>query len=353
MAYTQIPDVKRDKLNNTSFKGVFVGYTQTTRQYRILNPADSTVKLFSSVRFNESAKGGLLCLEYTPLEPYQQVVGTEADDSPFMLDEGERDIEDLDMLEIQDADQDQELEQDLELIQSRSSLQGNRIAARKEQRTQGTDRDRVSSFGRKIILSERAREQAQLALRVDYQPQVQPETPSSFREAIQGKDARRWKLAIQEHLDSLGVNHSCDVVDAPAGANLVDTKWVFKVKRLPNGQVDKFKARLCARGFTQEYGIDYFETFSPVVRMESLRILLAIAAEEDLEAHQMDAVSAYLLGTLDEEVYAAILEGLQAPDSKALRLVKGMPGLKQLSRVWNKTIGAFFENFGLRQLPAD
>jgi len=92
--------------------------------------------------------------------------------------------------------------------------------------------------------------------------------------------------------------------------NLINTKWVFKIKMLPNGQIDKYKARLYARGFTQQYGVDYFNTFAPVVRMESLRILLAYAAVKDLEVHQMDVVSAYLLGELEEEAYLKLPDGL-------------------------------------------
>ena len=116
---------------------------------------------------------------------------------------------------------------------------------------------------------------------------------------------------------------------------------MFKIKTLPNGQIDKYKARLCARGFSQQYGIDYFETFSPVVRMESLRILLAVAAAHDLEVHQMDVVDAYLLGELDEDIYIMTPEGLNIPNGKVLKLQKGVPGLKQSGNVWNKRITRF------------
>jgi hypothetical protein len=143
------------------------------------------------------------------------------------------------------------------------------------------------------------------------------------------------------------------VVDKPANINLISTKWVFKIKRLPNGQIDKYKARLCARGFTQEYGIDYFETFAPVVRMESLRILLALAAAEDWEIHQMDVVSAYLLGELEEDAYLEVPHGLDVPQGKVLKAVKGLPGLKQSGRTWNRKITTFFEEHGLQSLPAD
>jgi Reverse transcriptase (RNA-dependent DNA polymerase) len=111
-----------------------------------------------------------------------------------------------------------------------------------------------------------------------------PPTPSTFQEAINSKDSRLWKEAIKDHLKSLEANHKWDVVDRPEGANIVRSKWVFKIKLLPNGQVDKYNARLFARGFTQRHGIDYRETFAPVVRLESLRVLFALAAKRKLRS---------------------------------------------------------------------
>lgn len=87
------------------------------------------------------------------------------------------------------------------------------------------------------------------------------------------------------------------------GVNIVTTKWVFKIKLLPNSQIGKYKVRIVGRGFTQEYSVDYFETFAPVVRVESLRILLVVFALEDYKADQMDVVSAYPVSEPDEEVY--------------------------------------------------
>jgi hypothetical protein len=113
-------------------------------------------------------------------------------------------------------------------------------------------------------------------------------TPTSYDEAIPGPQKRQWETAINEELQPPASNDVWQLVDTPKGVNIVSCKWVFKVKRLPNGQIDGYKARLVARGFSQQYGIDYDETFAPVVRMESLRILLAIAAAEDLEIRQMD-----------------------------------------------------------------
>ena len=137
-------------------------------------------------------------------------------------------------------------------------------------------------------------------------------------------------------------------MDTPKGVNIVSNKWVFKIKRQPSGQIEKYKARLVARGFSQQRGIDYYETFAPVVRMESLRILLAIAAHEDLEVHQMDVVTAYLAGELEEEIYMAPPQGLPGTAGKVCRLKKGLYGLKQSARVWNRRIGSELERAGLK-----
>ena len=91
---------------------------------------------------------------------------------------------------------------------------------------------------------------------------------------------------MQEELASLNKHNTWDLVDLPAGKNLVGSKWVFKTKRDANGAIDRFKARLVAQGYSQEYGIDYDEVFAPVARYDSIRSVLAIGTQENLEIHQ-------------------------------------------------------------------
>jgi hypothetical protein len=112
---------------------------------------------------------------------------------------------------------------------------------------------------------------------VNYSPSEELVTLNSFDEAVNRKESRQWKLTIKEHLCSLEANHTWEIVNEPKDTNLISTKWVFKIKILPNGQINKYKARLYVRGFSQEYGVDYFKTFIPVIRIESLRVLLALA----------------------------------------------------------------------------
>ena len=100
-----------------------------------------------------------------------------------------------------------------------------------------------------------------------------------------------------------------DLVKAPEGRNIIDSKWVFKVKTNADGTIERHKARLVARGFTQTAGVDFEETFSPVVKYTSIRTLCAIVNQLDLELHQMDVSTAFLNGDLQEEIYMKQPEG--------------------------------------------
>jgi len=145
--------------------------------------------------------------------------------------------------------------------------------------------------------------------------------------------ANDWKEACQYEIDALAKNGTWTLVELPLGRKAVKSKWVFKHKA--DG---RFRARLVAKGFTQIHGIDYDETFSPVARFESLRLLLALAALEDWEIHQMDVKSAFLNGLLDEEIYMEQPQGFINPDHphKVCLLQKAIYGLKQASRTWNQ-----------------
>ena len=122
--------------------------------------------------------------------------------------------------------------------------------------------------------------------------------PASYAEAMRSANADSWEEACQYEIDALHKNNTWELMDLPAGRKAVKSKWVFKHKA--DGH---FRARLVAKGFTQIPGLDYDETFSPLARFESLRLLLALAALEDWEVHQLDVKSAFLNGVLDEEIY--------------------------------------------------
>ena len=112
-----------------------------------------------------------------------------------------------------------------------------------------------------------------------------------------------WKLALQDDMESMRKNHVWDLVDLPPGRKTIENKWVLKVKHNTKGSIKRYKARLVAKGYTKKEDIDYEETFSPVLRFASIRLILAIVAHLDLEFYRMDVKTAFRNGELNEKIY--------------------------------------------------
>ena len=141
----------------------------------------------------------------------------------------------------------------------------------------------------------------------------------------------------------------------PAGRKAIGCKWVFKIKRGADGEVERYKARLVAKGFSQKEGIDYNETFAPVAKFTSIRLLLAIAATLDLDLHQMDAVTAFLNGEIEEDIYMQLPDGYNNTNSsnKVCKLRKALYGLKQSPRAWYLKLDHKLHQLGFKRSIAD
>ena len=179
--------------------------------------------------------------------------------------------------------------------------------------------------------------------------------PASYGEALNGPEGTGWKKAFDAEVKSLNDNKVYSVVNRPVGKKVVRAKWVLRRKLLPDGKLDKLKARIVAKGFTQREGIDYEETFSPTVRFESVRLMVAAAAAEGLHTHQMDVTTAFLYASLNEEVYMELMEGMEGygTPGKVARLWKALYGLKQASRMWNLHIDGILKQLGFTRLSGD
>ena len=183
----------------------------------------------------------------------------------------------------------------------------------------------------------------------------QIEEPKSIEEALSSEFAKEWKVAADSEYESLIENQTWDLVELPDGRKPIGCKWVFKVKHTSDGKVERFKARLVAKGYAQKYGIDYDETFSPVVRFSSIRALLAFAVQNDMLIHQMDVVTAFLNGELKEEIYMQQPDGYLQPGKEELvcKLKKSLYGLKQSPRCWNTTFEVFVKSIKFESSAAD
>jgi len=149
-----------------------------------------------------------------------------------------------------------------------------------------------------------------------------------------------WKVAIEAEHRAIVDNGTYHLVPLPPGCKPIKTRWMFKIKHKAVGSVDRYKARWIAGGFTQSWGINYDETFSPVVRKDNLHTLLALALIHGIEIHQLDFDTAFLNAELEEEIYITQPEGFIDPEhpDHVCRLCKSLYGLKQAPREWYKLI---------------
>jgi hypothetical protein len=174
--------------------------------------------------------------------------------------------------------------------------------------------------------------------------------PRSFAEAE--KDAT-WRVVMKAEMYVIEKNRSWELADLPRGHRAITLKWVFKLKRDEVGAIIKHRTRLVARGFLQREGIDFDDAFAPVARMESVRLLLALAAQEGWCVHHIDVKSAFLNGDLKEEVYVHQPSGFAIPDKegKVLRLRKVLYGLWQTPREWNAKLDSTLWRMDFEQSP--
>ena len=157
--------------------------------------------------------------------------------------------------------------------------------------------------------------------------------PRDWRAA---KQDQKWFAAMKEELEALRKNKTWELTTLPRGKNAVSCKWVYTVKQSPEGKIERYKARLVARGYSQTYGINYDETFAPVAKMNTVRVLVSCAANFGWPLHQLDVKNAFLHGDLQEEVYMEIPPSLASAETegKVCRLKKALYGLKQSPRAW-------------------
>ncbi|KAL4019983.1 hypothetical protein IC575_018747 [Cucumis melo] len=159
---------------------------------------------------------------------------------------------------------------------------------------------------------------------------------------------QRWIAAMEEELSMIEKNKTWILVDRPQDRKVIGVKWVFRTKLNADGSINKHKARLVVKGYAQIFGVDYSDTFAPVARMDTIRLLFAIAAQKGWKLYQLDVKSAFLNGVLQEEIYVEQPEGCekQGERNKVYLLKKALYGLKQAPRAWYSKIDEHFLSLG-------
>jgi hypothetical protein len=181
------------------------------------------------------------------------------------------------------------------------------------------------------------------------------EEPQNIEEALTCENSKEWECAMQEEYNSFMANNTWTSVPLPVGRKHVSCKWMFKIKQGVNEEVECYKARLVARGFTQTYGMDYNKTFAPIAKFTSIRCILALAALEDMEIHQMDMKMTFLNGDFEEEIYMEQSQGFvhQGGEHFVCKLYKSLYGLKQFPRAWNQKLDKFFKSIEFMKSEAN
>lgn len=332
-AFVHVPKMKRRKLDAKYKKMFLVGYQNESSNYRLYNPDTGQIVISRDVIFDENQFGNVF---------------KQTDDNVFHMP-------------IKDDVQEHEMASD-DIVQTVPDVQNNENHRRLSQSdTTSMEEDEFEDTfqspqitGRLQRLGYNLRERNSIVKPARYQSNfAEYAEPISYDDAVSCDQKLQWQEAIHEELQAHERNGTWTLTILPVNKKAISSIWVFKIKHSPTDRNVRFKVRLCARGFSQKAGIDYHKTFAPVVRYDSVRVLLALAAELDLEIGQFDVKTAFLYGDMTEEVYMKVPKGMTTKKGIVCKLNKSLYGLKQASRCWNIKFDAFLKIFNLIQSTAD
>jgi transposase InsO family protein len=366
-AYAHVPDEKRTKLEPKSRKCIFLGYVEGTKCYRLYDVKNGSIIKSRDVKFVEcdDSKQTKETLE-TPLDELAETkVKIESIETSSNLEHNTMDT-------VGDFNVDN-LHHSPQIESSTSSVRDIRAQARALGQQRGASiLSPISPPPLPMMTRARARVLAQQQIGesslawipskssipsacMAHAFHTSIEEPTTITEAMGRDDTWKWKEAMDSEYQSLIDNKTWTLTPLPLDRKSIGCKWIFKIKYTADGSVERYKARLVAKGYAQKEGIDYNETFAPVAKMTSIRILLALAAIEDLEVHQMDVKTAFLNGDLEEEIYMDQPEGyiLEGEEQLVCKLSKTLYGLKQSPRAWYKKIDEYFASQSLIKSHVD
>lgn len=337
----------RKKLDAKSKQYIFVGYCEDTKGYRLIDPEcpTSCIKARDVVFFEEKFMSKILKNNMSH-DDFFEVPLTPSIDSVEQFQTPGSESESFDDGGLNPESSNEDLSDDIltKSRQRRQEIYSSNDTDPEEPSILSTDNplDKTYIPGESSLESdddsssfqsmEDSKEYANMVTMLSYSS----DEPLTVQEALSGKDAKQWRDAMQDEYNSFYKNNCWTLSDKKEGQKPVKCKWVFKIKRGLNGKIIKYKARLVAKGFTQKYGIDYQETFAPVVRYSTIRMLFAIAAEYNLDIDQLDVKTAFLNGDLHENVFMDQPEGfiIKGKENKVYKLNKSIYGLKQSAKCW-------------------
>ena len=329
-AFVMIPKEKRRKLDDKSKKMKFVGYDERSKGLRMTDGRQVIVS--REVHFLKNGDKSKKSVDED--NNFQNFVDFSSDEEDVMENPIHQQLEEDDE-DFVSANEDQEEDSDASSIEEESP------ATPEPRRSTRNNIGTLPSYLRDYVVD-----------RHDAMKAEEENDPRSYKEAVQSVNATQWTNAMQEELDAIQDNETWDMVDLPQGRKAIGSRWVFKTKYDNSGNLVKRKARLVAQGFSQKQGIDYEDVFAPVARGVTMRMLLSMAGERKYIVKQYDVKTAFLNGTLKEEIFMKPPEGLDTK-GKVCKLNKSLYGLKQAARVWNHMLHESLIKRGFEQNETD
>jgi transposase InsO family protein len=331
VAHVHIPDSRRVKLDDKSMKCILLGISDESKAYRLYNPISQAIVVSRDVIFEEEKVWDWnQTTQKPPMVDLEWEVAADAnpqDDNNVpnttaieYFQGGGTPVEN----DVAEPACNEQPEQDEEFDQTHTTVTTGRV-----RRQPSWMNDYISH----VNFTEEE-DQAHLVLFAELDP-------ITYAQAMQSD---KWQKAMDDEIAAIERNHTWELTEVPANGKVIGVKWIYKTKLNEKGEVDKYKARLVAKGYSQQYGIDYSEVFAPVARLDTVRIILSIAAQHGWTVFQLDVKSAFLHGDLSEDVYVAQPPGYEQKgfEHKVYKLKKALYGLKQAPRAWYSRIESYF-----------
>ncbi|CAL9029558.1 unnamed protein product [Prunus brigantina] len=332
IAHVHVPDTKRVKLDAKSCKCILLRVSEESKAYRLFDPVLQKVIISRDVVFEEN----------------QQWSWNDSHTEAIVADlEWDSDEENSTQREESDESGTDEVVGETESESDSGALieeniQPAEISPRMERIRRPPIWMRDYETGQDLSDDESA-SMAHLALLIN-------QDPTTFEDAC---EVEKWRQAMDQEIQAIEKNNTWELMKLPPGGKTIGVKWVFKMKLNEKGEVDKYKARLVAKGYCQQYGIDYAEVFAPVARLDTIRIVISLAAQKNWVIYQLDVKSAFLHGEINEEVFVDQPPGYEQKghETKVYRLKKALYGLKQAPRAWYSRIESYFIKEGFNKCP--
>ncbi|GMF12666.1 unnamed protein product [Phytophthora lilii] len=338
IGYAHVDKAKRTKLEPKSFKCMFLGYAQNSKGYRVYDLESNKVKVTRSIQLDEREIDGIY--DSAPTESTTVIDSAEDVDEVVQLEQEQQPVA---QAPVRSMEVNHEDDTEMPEAESDDSMR-HELATRPEHFwPPSPKRPRVDEDS---LLAEAVLAYAASVGDAD-------DAPTTYQQAMKSNEASEWVKAMNAELKAHADNGSWTLVRRASGAWPIGCRWVFAKKRNKHGRVVRYKARLVAKGFKQKFGVDFFETYSPVANMNSIRVVLSVVVAKAYVMEQLDVDTAFLNSDLKEQVFMEVPYETTNAGNVMCKLHKAIYGLKQAASAWHQTIHAVFMKIGFCSCGAD